>query len=168
METVDRTAPHARDEGLVIHELPDETLVYDLKRHRAHSLNRTAAWIWRRCDGRTSVNDLAVLMERELKLSCSEEAVWLALNRLGRAHLLRHRMSCPPNAVRSSRRALVRHLMMAGGLALVTSIVAPEAAHAASACASQTPVNTTQCAKATCASGKTCKPNANSTACQCQ
>jgi hypothetical protein len=45
--------PHARSEGLVIRELPEETLVYDLKRHRAHCLNPTAARVWSYCDGQT-------------------------------------------------------------------------------------------------------------------
>jgi hypothetical protein len=35
--------PKGRTAGLVESELPDELLVYDLVRHRAHSLNRTAA-----------------------------------------------------------------------------------------------------------------------------
>jgi hypothetical protein len=34
-----QTKPLARKEGLVIQELPDEVLVYDLDRDRAHCLN---------------------------------------------------------------------------------------------------------------------------------
>ena len=48
------TNPLARREGLVIRELADEVLVYDLDRDRAHCLNQTAAFIWQCCDGRTS------------------------------------------------------------------------------------------------------------------
>jgi coenzyme PQQ synthesis protein D (PqqD) len=134
MDTAEGAAPRARDEGLVIQDLPDEMLVYDLERHRAHSLNRTAAWVWRHCDGKTSVAEMAALLHRELDLPRDEELVWLALSRLGRAHLLRERLIPPSKAPAPSRRALMRSLAMAGGLALVTSIVAPEAHAAGSLC----------------------------------
>src|SRR2546423_15689116 len=54
MDNLERAAPRARDARLVIQELPDELLVYDLERHRAHSLNRTAALVWRHCDWKKS------------------------------------------------------------------------------------------------------------------
>ena len=38
--------PKARQEQLTVRELPDETVVYDLARHKAHCLNPTAALIW--------------------------------------------------------------------------------------------------------------------------
>jgi coenzyme PQQ synthesis protein D (PqqD) len=130
MEVTDRKAPLARKERLVVYELPDEVLVYDLERHRAHSLNRTAALVWRHCDGATNVADMAALLQRELNLPPDEELVWLALERLERARLLRERPIREIASTRSSRRALVRKLAAVGGLALVTSIVAPEAADA--------------------------------------
>jgi len=43
--------PQARSEDLVIQDIGDEVLVYDLTRHKAHCLNRTAALVWRKCDG---------------------------------------------------------------------------------------------------------------------
>lgn len=132
MESTDQRLPQARDEGLVIHELADETLVYDLERHRAHALNRTAAWVWRHADGRTSVAEMAALLQHELGILSGEDAVWLALDRLGRARLLRKRMPWPQNETLTSRRELVRMLVGAGGLALVTSISAPAAASTAS------------------------------------
>ena len=54
-----RMKPDKRTNGLVVTELQDEVLVYDLERHRAHCLNPTAAFVFRRCDGRTSVRELA-------------------------------------------------------------------------------------------------------------
>ena len=62
METTNGLMPRARQDELVVEELPDETLVYDLKRHEAHCLNRTSALAWRRCDGRTTVAEVAVLL----------------------------------------------------------------------------------------------------------
>jgi hypothetical protein len=132
METTQQQTPQARDEGLVVHELADEVLVYDLERHRSHCLNHTAALIWRRCDGRTTVNEMAAQLQQELGVPGAEETIWIALQRLGRAHLLRERLPASAGPARSSRRALIRTLAMAGGLAMVTSIVAPEAYAAAS------------------------------------
>lgn len=48
-----------REEDLLIRELGEELLIYDLRRHRAYCLNQTAAFIWRLADGRTSVREMA-------------------------------------------------------------------------------------------------------------
>src|SRR5689334_2284713 len=127
MNTADQPAPQARDEGLIVQELSDELLVYDLHRHRAHSLNRVATLVWRHCDGETTVSQMAALLRQELAAPADEEAIRIGLQRLGRAHLLRERPPVPARTDRTSRRALLRRLAMAGGLAVVTSIVAPEA-----------------------------------------
>lgn len=145
METTQEPMPQARDEGLVIQELDDEVLVYDLDRHRSHCLNRTAALVWRHCDGKTSIAKMSALLQRELSAPAGEEAVWLALDRLGRAHLLRERLPLPMNAARTSRRALVRKLALVGGLALISSIGVPTPAQAGATCVT------------TCSNGKTGK-----------
>jgi hypothetical protein len=132
MEITGRQLAQAREEELLVHELPDETLVYDLSRHEAHSLNRTAALIWRHCDGKTTPAEMAALVQQELNLPADEDLVWIALRRLAKARLLRQRVTPPADAARLSRREVMRKLGMAGGLALVTSIVAPTAAQALS------------------------------------
>jgi hypothetical protein len=127
--------PHARDEKLLVEELREETIVFDLERDKAHHLNRTAALIWRHCDGRTTVAELATGL-RKLDLPADEEVVWLALDRLEKAHLLRGRLERPADVESPTRRQVMRKLGMAGGLALllpvVTSMVAPTPARAAS------------------------------------
>lgn len=50
--------PLARADELVIEELGDELLVYDLKIDRAHSLSEDAARVWQRCDGKVEVESL--------------------------------------------------------------------------------------------------------------
>jgi hypothetical protein len=115
-------------------ELAEETVVYDSKRNEAHCLNRTAALIWRHCDGRTSVAELVTLL-RKRDLPADEAVVWLALDRLAKAHLLQERLPPAPRAV--SRRQVMRKIGMAGGLSVllptITSIIAPTPATAASA-----------------------------------
>jgi Coenzyme PQQ synthesis protein D (PqqD)/UPF0506 len=125
--------PCARTEGLVVQALPEEVLVYDLEWHKAHCLNHTAALIWKRCDGQTSVAEMSRILEREMKTSVPEAVVWLALHQLGKARLLAQRVHGVGGEARMSRREIMRRLgwTAAGTLPLVTSLVAPRAVEAA-------------------------------------
>ena len=133
-ENVRRTVPAARKEGLVIQDLADEVLVYDIERHKAHCLNQTAAWIWRRCDGRATVAALARLLEVESKAPVDEGIIWLGLEQLERDQLLSGQVPRPSAASRMSRRELVGRLSLIAAitLPLVTSMVSPAAGQAAS------------------------------------
>ncbi len=133
-ERAGRAVPDARKEGLVIQELADEVLVYDLQRHKAHCLNHTAAWIWKHCDGRATVAEMARLLQAESKAPLNEGIIWLALEQLERDHLLSGRIPRPSATPGLSRRELVGQLGLIAAitLPLVTSIVAPTASQAAS------------------------------------
>jgi hypothetical protein len=125
--------PHARVDGLVVSEVDDEVLVYDLNSHKAHSLNRTTALVWRHCDGQTTVGAVAGLLRRELQAPVDEDVVWMALHQLNGAKLLQEQQELPADAPRYSRQDMLRK----AGVALVVlpalaSIVAPTAAAAAS------------------------------------
>src|SRR5215510_1852616 len=80
--------PIARKEGLVIQELPDELLVYDLDRDRAHCLNETAALVWQSCNGRTTTEEIARSLSKKLNAPVDEKVIWFALNQLQRNHLM--------------------------------------------------------------------------------
>jgi coenzyme PQQ synthesis protein D (PqqD) len=124
--------PKARADQLIVEELPDEVVVYDWGRHEAHCLNQTAAMVWKQCDGRTTVPEIARRVGRELKAPVREEVVWLALDGLGRRHLLEERAQPGPGAARVSRRTAMKvGLAGATALPLVTSIIAPTASQAA-------------------------------------
>ena len=56
--------PLARKDALIVSELEDEVLVYDLKRDKAHCLNSTAASVWKRCDGKLAVTDMTRLLKK--------------------------------------------------------------------------------------------------------
>ena len=59
--------PKAKTDRLIVKVIDDETLVYDVSRHAATCLNEFAARVWRECDGKTSVADIAhALGEDEL------------------------------------------------------------------------------------------------------
>ncbi len=123
-----RTAkPVARKQGLVIQELPDEVLVYDLDRDRAHCLNATAAFVWQRCDGKNTTAQIARTLGQQFDCTVDEKIVWLALDQLGKNHLLDRQPAPPPAFVGMNRRAMVRAFSLAVFFAVpvVTSIVAP-------------------------------------------
>jgi len=74
--------PFARSDDLVVEELGDELLVYDVNVDRAHSLSAPAARVWRRCDGKTSVDALGA------ELGLDAETIARALDELDRCNLL--------------------------------------------------------------------------------
>lgn len=126
------TMPRARTEDLVVEDLPDETLVYDLTRDRAHCLNPTAALVWRHCDGATTVADVSRLLATELNVPTREAFVWAALERLDKVRLLAEPVRVPASAAGYTRREAVRALGLTAALPAIVSIVAPRAAHAQS------------------------------------
>jgi hypothetical protein len=133
-KTIANSGPLARNDELVVQDLPDEVLVYDLKRHKAHCLNTTAAFIWRHCDGQTSADEIAKMMEREWHTPVNEDAVWFALNKLSKAELLQERIVLPEAKAGMSRRSAVRRLGFGALMAVpvVMSIVTPTPAAAGS------------------------------------
>jgi len=135
-----KTTPRARKEGLLVQELPDEVLVYDLERHKAHCLNPTAALVWKHCDGRTTVSEMVRLLEKSLETSVDEDVVWCALNQLEKDHLLGDKVAWPVGMERISRRTLIRRVGMAAVLLpLITTIAAPTAQASISCSGSCTP-----------------------------
>ena len=128
--------PTARRDQLIVEDILGETIVYDLRRNRAHSLNRTAALVWRHSDGRTSVPKLASLVAKELEIPRCEAMVWMALNRLAKARLLDASPTPPGPTAMYSRRAVMQTLGTVGRVALVLpvvhSILTPLAAQAQS------------------------------------
>ena len=133
MSKTEKQHPQARIRSLVVREVADEVLVYDLQRHQAHCLNRSAASIWQSCDGQTSVVEIARLVGQETKLTMDEAMIWLALDQLGKASLLEEPVPRPVGILRLSRRDAIRKIGLGTALTLplVTSVVAPTAIMAA-------------------------------------
>lgn len=129
--------PKMREQGLVVDDLPDEVLVYDLDRHQAHCLNQTAALVWRHCDGHTAPGEIARRLQSQIDISGNEERsedlVWLALRQLQEQHLLEESISLPPPPSFMSRRQLMRNLGLAAAVAVpvIVSIVSPTPVQAA-------------------------------------
>jgi len=139
--------PKARSEGIITKDIDGELLIYDRTRDRAHCLNETAAAIWKLCDGRRSVGEIAAQLsgagadgssqqteasrqkaESSAQSPVDERVVWLALDKLQRSHLLEapkpelpHKLFWPPavaGITNMSRREAVRRFGLGTAIAL--------------------------------------------------
>lgn len=151
-----RLMPHARQAGLIVRELETETLVYDVDTSKAHCLNQTAAMIWKRCDGVSTVSETCESLSRDLQTNIDEKVVWYALGQLNRDSLLEEKIEAPAAFMIAgmNRRQMVRTLGLAAIVAvpLVTTIVAPTPAQAATCLASGASCGTSaQCCSGLCA-----------------
>ncbi len=127
--------PVASNDGLLVRELAGELVVYDLGRHEAHCLNRTAAFVFKQCDGRSTVAEIAGRLQAQFDTVADEDLVWQALGQLEGARLLAHVPVRPPQPG-LSRRDLVRRvgLGLAVAVPVVSSILVPTPAEAAVTC----------------------------------
>lgn len=129
--------PKVRGSGLLVQELGDELLVYDLERNVAHCLNGIAASVWALCDGEKTVAEIGSLLHTDLAAADVEALVWCALDQFAERGLLEEGAEEEPERTPSAmmtRRQMVARLSLAVGLALplVESIVSPPAAMAQS------------------------------------
>ena len=124
--------PKARKDDLVTRQITGELLVYDLKRHKAFCLNNTAATVWKNCNGKRTVSDLAATLSNEHHSPADEKVIWLALDQLEKSYLLDTRTTRPVGLPPISRRSLIRAgIVTAVTLPLVTMITSPVAAQGA-------------------------------------
>ncbi len=122
--------PNARKESLVIQELTDEILVYDLNNNKAHCLNQTAAFVWKACDGENTISEIITDFEKQFGGKISEDFIWLAIDQLNEKELLTGKT--PEKFAGRSRREVLKKIGLASVIALpiVASITAPSAAMA--------------------------------------
>lgn len=157
--------PVAR-QNILVEELPDETLVYDLDRHRAHCLNPTAAFLLSKSNGERELAELARLAEAEFGATTNEEVVRLGLERLERARLIT--WDGPGPFERDlSRKEAIRKLALVGlAIPAVMTVVTPMPAQAA------TGITPGQCRRSggatgqCCTNSKLCIPAGRNGACQ--
>src|SRR4051794_15272324 len=121
--------PRAVTENLVIREVDEETLVYDVERDHAHCLNQTAALVWQLCDGKTTAKQAARSLQNKLGADVDSDLVWLAIKQLEKFHLVERASQRPA----ISRRTLVlKYAPAALAIPVIMSITAPTAVQAAS------------------------------------
>lgn len=161
------TLPRARIADLVITELHDELLIYDLKNDRAYCLNPAAKCVWSECDGKTDADTIAYRVARNLKVPFDTEAVWHALAQLHQKELLQEPFTLPVPAPSLTRRAFLKKTALAGAIAIPTILAlrAPVAAQAGTCVPNDgNCVASTQCCSNCCTAmgggANTCKPGA--------
>ena len=132
--------PKARTEKLIIKELSDEVLIYDLDRNKAHCLNSTAALVWKVCDGKTSVEEINNHVAKHTGVAVDQRIVWLALKELETINLLTQPTRHPTLVANLSRRQLIRSIGVAAVvLPAIISLAAPTA-QAQASCVPSGPV----------------------------
>ena len=132
-----RIRPLARTDEVVTEDVDDEVIVYDERTDVACRLNRTAALVWRKCDGRHTVEDLVRLLEADLGDIADEDLVLVTLDYLSEQRLLESGYARRDEASSQlSRRRLIQRAgavgVAAAVLPMVFSVVAPTPAAAMS------------------------------------
>ena len=166
--------PKARKNDLVTRQIPGELLVYDLKRHKAFCLNDTAASIWKNCNGKRTVADLAAELEKDQTSPVDDKVIWLALDQLEKSNLLQGNVIGPASFSSVSRRSLLRAgIATAIALPIVTMIAAPTAQAAGTpvlpgTCNNRHPTDPGGCGGNPCSDGSgDCLQHGTSNSCKC-
>ena len=146
--------PQARRTGLIIQEVDGEILIYDQNTNKAHCLNQTAAKVWKYCDGETTLAEACKALSCDLDTPVDEKLVWYAVDQFSKDNLLEKGIEQPAFIIAGmNRRQMVRTLGLAAVIAvpLVTSIVAPTPAQAATCMPPGQPCGTAaQCCSGVC------------------
>ncbi len=125
--------PQARTKEILIQEVGNEYLVYDLDTNVAFCLNATSAEIWKRCDGTSTVQEVAKSLGKQMNVKLDEDFIWFAIDDFEKNNLLAEKTNRPTNFNNVSRRnILFKYSIPVLMLPLVASIVAPLAAQNAS------------------------------------
>lgn len=130
------SSPLAREAGLLVERVGQETIVYDEESGSAHCLRPLAATVFAHCDGSNSLETLSAIASADLGEPVDVAAIEDALAQLRAQALLLGPEPSGDEGV--SRRLMLHKTAIAGGAALaaplVASIVAPTPAFASTAC----------------------------------
>ena len=144
--------PAARRDKLVVENLKNEILIYDLERDQASCQNETAALVWKYADGKTSVSEIADKMSQNLGMLVDVRVVWYALDQLNKKHLLAERVTIPLQYSKMTRRDFLVKAGVIGAAVAIPVVIAmtvPKSALAFVSC------------------GATCTPGGNDCPPQC-
>lgn len=128
--------PFSRKENIVVQDIDGEILIYDLIENKAFCLNQTTALVWQACDGRRSIAEITDLVGKQLNSQVGEDIIWLALDLLSKENLVSENYKITEKFAGFSRREVIRKIGLTSvvALPLITSLVAPLAVSANSAC----------------------------------
>ncbi|MEZ5344774.1 MAG: PqqD family protein [Pyrinomonadaceae bacterium] len=134
--------PLARTEDIVVKQLENETLIYDLRKNKAVCLNQTSGFVWNACDGKKTTDQIREELSRNTNSAVDKEMVWLAIEELKREDLIENPEELPGYFSGLSRRDVIKRIGLTSVIALplISSVVAPNALFAQSCVAPTTPV----------------------------
>jgi hypothetical protein len=126
----------AQTDQIFVENLGDECVIYQSGTKKAHSLNPTATWIWRHCDGTTDVDQMVLKFQQEFPCEDAANLVASGIRQLQSANLLITEDGTPDSSpVVHSGPAMTRRSMVGVSSALmpvIASILVPTAAAAKS------------------------------------
>ena len=159
-----RILPKGRIENIVVQQMDQEILIYDLVNHKAFSLNETAAAVYQACDGKTNFDTL------NGKFDFSDDLIFFALDELKRENLIDDKSYVSP-FVGLNRRQLVKTIGLStlAALPVIASILAPTAVSAQSvaACGMVGALCNSPSSQSTCCTGVAfCSGGGTCTACR--
>lgn len=133
---MDKNRPKGRRNEIVVQELENELLIYDLETNKSFCLNQTSALVWQTCDGTKSVSEISREIGQKLKMPVNENLVWLAIDQLNKNNLLDGNQKTSVKFGGISRREVIKKIALTSMTALpvITSLIAPTAAMGASTC----------------------------------
>jgi hypothetical protein len=149
--------PKARADRLLVRQVGDEWLYYDLDSHKVICLNTVSASVLRLCDGTRTAPSIARGLQSD---DIDEHVVQMTLQKLSKVKLLEGPYNAPANSARANRRDMIRKFGAGAGALAVMPVV--------SAITVPTPVQAASCvgfhgfctSNAQCCSGN-CHTNSN-------
>ena len=126
--------PISRKSNIVVQELKNEVLIYDLTINKAFCLNPTSTLIWQLCDGKLSIAEMSRVLSQKLHTPITEDLIWLALDQFKQDNLLEQSQPLKIEFGGLSRREIIRKVGYASLVMLPTivGVTAPRAIQAAS------------------------------------
>ncbi|MCB1023407.1 MAG: PqqD family protein [Acidobacteria bacterium] len=152
-----KAMPRSRDEDIVVQEVGDEILVYDLKTNRAHHLNQTISIVWKQSDGNTPLAEIARILSGKLNTRIEEDFVLMALAELKKIDLLDESAAETGIAGISRREIFFKYALPAIAFPVVVSLVTPASAQVQGSCLGVGQINCFN-QNTPCCPGLTCIP----------
>lgn len=122
--------PLSRQSDILVQNVEDELLIYDLRINKAYCLNQTSALVFQFSDGTKTASEISELISQKLGVLVSEDFVWLALQNLEKENLLGNNEELADYLAGLSRRKMIKRVGLASMAALpvIASVIAPTAA----------------------------------------
>ncbi|MBX7174829.1 MAG: hypothetical protein K1X72_27885 [Pyrinomonadaceae bacterium] len=118
--------PQSKTKNIVVLNLENEMLVYDLEINKAFCLNETSSIVYQNCDGKTSFAEL------RKRYKFTDDLIFFTLDELKKERLIETNYASPFEKM--SRREIVKEIGLSTIIALpiISSVIAPSSINAAS------------------------------------